>query len=75
MVSENKYQGNMDTFIFKAGDYFSITVSNFIFINVIRKKQFMERNEKQTKLRRDSVVELWASSDLGVKSSLLMIIL
>ena len=35
MVSENKYQGEADTFIFKAGDYFSITMSNLIFINVI----------------------------------------
>lgn len=46
MVSENKYQGEADTFIFKAGDYFSITMSNLIFINVIKRKQFTARNEK-----------------------------
>lgn len=76
MVSENKYQGKEDTFIFKAGGYFSITMSNFIFINVIRRKQFMERNEKQTKLRRAQCCRaLWASSDLGVKGSSLITIL
>lgn len=46
MVSENKYQGEVDTFIFKTGDYFSITMSNLIFINVIKRKQFTARNEK-----------------------------
>lgn len=46
MVSENKYQGGADTFIFKAGGYFSITMSNFIILNTIRRKQLMARNEK-----------------------------
>lgn len=49
MVSENKYQSEADISIFKAGDYFSITMSNFIFTNVIRIKQFMAKNKKVNK--------------------------
>lgn len=70
MVSENKNQGEADTFIFKAGDYFSITMSNFIFINLLEENNlWQEMKSKQIKLTRAQCCGAPLVSDLGVKCS------